>query len=469
MASIPLIKGDKADNNTDYRDALPVNYYAVLREIYGEQGYMLNYYGLSDFATGQWVSRGSIWVARTGFDGQYRVSGQKLIKIEDNQSVTVLGDITGIDQASLTYSLNNLAIVADGKLYYYNPTDGLRQITDPHVGSPIDIVWADFRFVLTDGEYLFQSSLLDEEEYEPLDFSGSDFQPDKIWGVGLNEDNELIAFNELTTEYFVNSGADNFSYTRIQLKAVKSGIAGTHAKAEYKDKWYALTRRRSTQYQFSVIQSGSSESITSREIEKILAKYSGEQLSKTVVEVFTKDSITWMIAHLPNETLAYNDNIAKAYGVNLAWSILKTDVLGDATYRGKDMVYDPRFSKWCIGDKKDGTIGFLDDSVCTHYGDITEGLLFTPVLSMESLSIDKLEVETIPGISPNNDATVFISRSEDLRVHGQEWTQEYGANLDYNQNFEVRRLGYVRKNVSFKVRTASRSRMAFCKFDIEAS
>ena len=76
MPSIPFIKGDKADNNTDYRDALPVNYYAVLRDIYGEQGYMLNYYGLSGFAQGEGVSRGSIWVARVGLEGQYRVLSQ---------------------------------------------------------------------------------------------------------------------------------------------------------------------------------------------------------------------------------------------------------------------------------------------------------------------------------------------------------------------------------------------------------
>ena len=469
MTSIPFIKGDKVDNNTDYRDALSVNYYAVLRNIYGEQGYMLNYYGLSDFAEGQGKSRGSIWVARSSFEGQYRVSGQKLIKVEDDQSITVLGDIPGTSQASLTYSLNNLAIVADGQLYYYNITEGFRQIADDNIGSPIDIVWADFRFVLTDGEFLFQSKELDEEEYEPLDFSGSDFQPDKIWGVGLNDDNELIAFNELTTEYFVNSGAANFSYTRIQLKAVKSGIAGTHAKAEYKDQWYALTRRANTQYQFTIIQSGSSESITSREIEKVLATYTGEELSKTVVEVFTKDSVTWMIAHLPNETIAYNDTIAKAHGIDLAWSILKTDVLANGDYRGKDMTFDPRFSKWCIGDKQDSRIGFLDDSECTHYGEIVEGLLYTPVMNIEGLSVDRLEVETIPGISPSNDATVFISRSEDLRIHGQEWTQEYGTNLDYNQNFEVRRLGYVRKSITFRLRTASRSRMAFCRLELEVS
>lgn len=469
MASIPFIKGDKADNNTDFRDALSVNYYAVLRNIYGEQGYMLNYYGLTELSEGQGISRGSIWVARVGFEGQYRVSGESLIKVNANGSSTILGTVRGSGQASLSYSLNNLAIVADGKLYYYNPTQGFRQITDSTVGSPIDIVWADFRFILTDGEFLFQSNALNEEEFEGLDFIGSDFQPDKIWGVGLNDDNELIAFNELTTEYFVNVGADNFSYKRIQLKAVKAGIAGTHAKAEFKDKWYALTRRTNTQYQFTIIQSGSSESITTREIEKVLAQYTGDELSRTVVEVFTKDSVTWMIAHLPNETLAYNDTVANAYGIDMAWSILKSDVVGDTTYRGKDMTYDPRLSKWCIGDKIDGKIGFLDDSACTHYGEIVEGILYTPTLNMEGLSIDEFKLKTLPGISPSNDATVFISRTDDLRVYSREHIEQYGTNLDYNKNFTMRNLGYVRSETAFKIRTASRSRMAFCRLDIEAS
>jgi hypothetical protein len=469
MPSIPFIKGDKVDDNTDFRDALPVNYYAVLRNVYGEKGYMLNYYGLSEFATGEGISRGSIWVARPGLEGQYRVTGTSLIKVNDDQSISVLGEVLGLDQVSMTYSLNNLAIVANGKLYYYNPTDGLRQITDQTVGTPIDIVWADFRFILTDGDLLFQSSSTNEEDYEPLDFIGSDFQPDKIWGVGLNDDNELIAFNELTTEYFVNIGSDNFSYKRIEQKAVKSGIAGTHAKAEFNDKWYALVRRSNTQYQFNIIQSGSTQTITSREIEKVLSKYTGEQLSKTVVEVFTKDSVTWMIAHLPNETLAYNETVAKSFGINLAWSILKTDVYGNKTYRGKDMTYDPRFSKWVIGDKIDNKVGFLDDSVCTHYGEIVEGLLFTPSFDMESLSLDSLKLKTIPGVSPGNDSTVFISRTDDLRVHSQEHIEQYGVNLDYNKNFTVRNLGYVRSETAFKIRTASRSRMAFCRLDVSAS
>ena len=489
MPSIPFIKGDKADNNTDFRDALPVNYYPVLRPMYGEEGYMLNYYGLTDFATGQGVSRGCIWVAREGvngvltiknpttgaiiktvtsFEGQYRVSGQKLLLINGDQSVTVIGSVPGTGQVSMTYSLNNLAIVANGQLFYYNPDDGFRQITDVDVGAPTDIVWADFRFILTDGEFLYQSAELNEESYEPLDFKGSDFQPDKIWGLGLNDDNELIAFNELTTEFFVNTNAEDFTFQRIPSKAVKAGIAGVHAKAEFKDKWYALTRRANTQYQFTIIQSGSSESITSREIEKVLSTYTGDELSKTVVEVYTKDGITWMVAHLPTQTLVYNDSIARKHGINLAWSIISSGVKG-GDYRGKDLVYDPRFSKWCIGDKLDSKIGFLDDATCTHYNEITSGLLFTSVMDMEGLSVDSLKFKTIPGIAPNNDATVFISRSENLRTHDKEWTNEYGANLDYNHNFEVRRLGYVRSGVSFRIRTASKSRMAFCRLDMQVS
>ena len=140
MATISLLRGDKVDNNTDYRDSLPVNYYAVLRDIYGIKGYFLNFYGLTSVGNGQGKSRGSIWVARPTFEGHYRVSGTSLIKIESNGSITVLGDIPGSDQVSLTYSLNNLAIVADKRLYYYNPTDGLRQITDADIGDIIDIV-----------------------------------------------------------------------------------------------------------------------------------------------------------------------------------------------------------------------------------------------------------------------------------------------------------------------------------------
>lgn len=467
---IPIIKGDKVnEDETDFRDALLVNYYAVSNPIRGAKGYILNFYGISSRGTGSGKTRGGIWVSRDGLEGEYRVSGNDLIKVDADGGVTVLGRIPGTDQASMTYSFNNIAIVANRQLFYYNPTDGLREITDSDVGEPLDIVWADNLFILTDGETLYHSNILDEELYEPLDFTGADFQPDSTRGVGLNEDNELIAFGQFTTEYFVNAGLDNFVYQRISLKAQKVGILGTHCKSELSDEWFCLARRKNTQPAFHILRSGTSEDITSREIEKILQDYTDEDLESAVVEVFSKNGTHLMIAHLPWHTLAYNKSIASVLGKEAAWFILKSDVLNEAPFRGKDVVYNPDAIKWTVGDRRDSRLGYLDDTVCTHYDDIVEGLFFTPTMPFDSLSIDEIRIETIPGNSPSNDATVFFSRTEDGNFYGNEYTIEYGMNFDRKKNFIARRLGYISNFTGLRFRTASRSRMAFCFLNVEAS
>ncbi|MBL4613246.1 MAG: hypothetical protein JKY91_05825, partial [Emcibacter sp.] len=165
MPQVSLIKGEHVDSNTDYRDSLPVNMYAIPREILGAKGYMINFYGLKDFAVGKGIDRGGLWVSRDGFQNHYRVSGTDFISVSATGEITVLGTIPGTKQVSITYSFNNVAIVGDGKLYYYNPTDGFRQLTDPDIGSPIDIVWVDGFFFLTDGQKIYHSDSIDEESY----------------------------------------------------------------------------------------------------------------------------------------------------------------------------------------------------------------------------------------------------------------------------------------------------------------
>lgn len=469
MPAVTLIKGDSVDNNVDYRDSLPVNMYAVPKPILGAAGYLLNFYGLTQFSTGQGIDRGGIWVSRDGFEGHYRVSGTFLISVDQNGISTTIGMIPGTDQVSMDYSFNNLAIVADGKLYYYNPTSGLRQITDPDIGSPIDIVWVDGFFFLTDGESIYHSTLANEEVFEPLDFANAEFIPDVSRGLAKSEENEVVVFGEFSTEYFVNTGGENFSFQRITRKAQKIGIVGTHAKREMYGKFYCVTRRIETSPAFTVIGLGSETSISTREVEKVLGEYTDDSLQSIVIDGFVDDAVKFVIYHLENHTLMFNITIAERLGVDNAWTILKTDVLGDLPYRGKNIIRDPRNGKWVCGDRRDSKIGELDPSICTHYGDIAEWLLFTPFMKIEALSIDKLEIETIPGIAPDEDATVFISLTYNGRTYGKEWTQLYGDNFDYSQRFYVRRLGNVRDWVGIKIRGASRSRMAFGLLDLEYS
>jgi len=165
--------------------------------------------------------------------------------------------------------------------------------------------------------------------------------------------------------------------------------------------------------------------------------------------------------HLPNETLLFNIKLAQAAGIEQAWSILKTDMLGNTPWRAKHGVFDPRLGRWVYGDKLDDRLGILDETVATHYGAISEWLLNTPFLYLESQSIDDLEIEIVPGHTITEDGQVFISLTKDGVTHGPESVIEYGKPSQYKQRFIVYKLGYIRNWVGIKLRGASRSRMAF--------
>ena len=468
MPQIPIIKGDKVDGNVDYRDALPVNMYAIPREILGAKGYMVNFYGLSSFATGVGIDRGGIWVSTASLEGHYRVSGDKLIEVSANGTVTELGTIPGSEQVSMAFSFNNLAIVANGDLFYYNRDAGFREITDPQVGNPIDIVWVDGYFFLADVENIFHSNIANEEGFEPLAFGNAQFLPDSSRGLSKTEDNEIIVWGEFSKENFVNTGAENFAFQRITRKAQKLGILGTHCKTELEGSFYVIGRRDNTSPSFHIVSLGQITTISTRETDKVLAEYTDDELSTTTVDSFIEDNQTFVVYHMPRHTLMFNKTIAEVAGHQSAWSILKSDVNANKPLRAKNYVRDPRNGKWLCGDRLNSNIGELNKSIATQYEEIAEWLLFTPLIKIETASIDKLELETIPGITTQEeDAEVSVSLTYNARTYGKEWFKEYGMSNNYNERFEIYRLGYVRDWVGIRFRGVSRARMAFAFLNLD--
>jgi hypothetical protein len=465
---IPLIKGDKVDSRADYGDSLPVNRVTVPHPIKGDAYYSYQWEGLTQFAEGVGADRGARWVTRTGLAGQYRISGEKFGKVEPSGTFTELGDVTGIDQGRIAFSFNNIAIAAGGNLYYYNPNDGFREITASIFDTVIDVVWADGFFIVTDGENVYHSQAADEEVF--VDQGVAQFRPDVTFGLGINEDNELLAFGQNTTEYFVNRGLpDEFTYIRIDQKQVKVGICGTHCKIEDDARWYVLGRTETSSPGCYIIQSGGYEKISSREIDKLIDQNSEEALKSVTMDAVTKDAVTYIVYHLPNATVVYNATLALKLGPPGAWSILKSDVTGDTPYRARNFVRTPDSSRWICGDKVDGRIGQLDPEHSTQYGELAEWLMYSPLVQLDGLSIDKVELETIPGFAPDGDATVFYSRTDNGLWYSNEYIMQYGANQDYFQRFLVRRDGYVRDFTGWKFRGVSRSRMNFCYMTVEAS
>jgi len=482
MAAVTLIKGDTFDSvKVDYRDTLPVNMYAIPRQILGAAGYMQQIHGLTEFGNSSGVSGGGIWCTAEGFENHYRVQGSDFVSVSSSGLVAVLGTVSGTGQATIWFSFNNVAIVRDNRLWYYNPAQGFREIVDNPilgsvVGNPISGCYVSSIMFLTDGERVYHSQF-DEFGGQPAEEvwltsaeAVPEFVADYTYALRQAENDELIAFGSRSIEHFYLTGSEGFAFSPLNQKATRLGVVGSHSMGLMSGKWYLVGRQQESAPSVYIYTAGSFQKVASREIEQILSAYTESKLETITVDCVVQDDVEMVIIQLPDMTIMYNQTIAQSAGKNASWSILKTDTTGGNPYRAKDFVQDPRINQWLVGDLRDGTLGVFDDGVATHYGDIAEWLLFTPFVKGETLSIDEIEIETIAGIVNNTeDANVFVSITQDGRQYGVEYNMNYGYRYDYNQRFIAYALGYIRHWVGFKFRGATRNRMSFGLFNVELS
>lgn len=415
--------------------------------------------GLTQYGEGLGRDRGGVWNDK--FQQHYRLSLTTFISVAENGAVTNLGTILNTDQASFANSFNTQAIVADGAYYLYDPTNGFRLITDAEDRRPIDVVWVDGYYFFTDGESLYHTTLADEGVFDPLSYATSEFSPDPTIGLSLTMDDKVIAWNRYTTEYFANTANEFFAFTRIPSRAVKYGLVGTHCKAEIGGEFFFMGGPREGNVSIYKLEVGGATNISSREVDRLISQYAESDLAQCVLETRIVDNYPYLIAHLPNDTVMLNIKIGASAGWDKGWTLLRSSTVPGDTYRGINAIFEPRRGQWVMGDKVSGIIGYLDMSVATHYGSIAEWELFTPLMYMESMSIDEMMIETVPGFTSFEDATVFVSTTYDGRFYSMETIMNYGQPSAYTQRFIGMQFGYVPNFVGFRLRGASRSRMAF--------
>ncbi|MBW2675756.1 MAG: hypothetical protein JRD89_20510 [Deltaproteobacteria bacterium] len=82
------------------------------------------------------------------------------------------------------------------------------------------------------------------------------------------------------------------------------------------------------------------------------------------------------------------------------------------------------------------------------------------------MTLDEIEIETIPGLNTIDDATVAFSMTKDGLNWSSEYWALYGEPLDYNKRYIIRRLGDVNQWVGLKFRSYTTSRMSFAMLSI---
>lgn len=459
---VNLIKGDRVDSRVDYRDALPHNMLPVLRPVLGVAGYMWEQPGLASFATGVGNDRGGVYNERQ--NSHFRQSSTTFIEVSQTGVVTNLGTVLGLEPVSMPYSFNTQAIIGGGDYYLYDTTNGFREITDPQVGNPIDGVWIAGVYMFTDGETLYRTDFNDEETIDPTRFITSEFSPDPTKGLGVTPDSKVIAFNRYTTEYLAINAAVDFGFTWIPSRSTKYGLVATHAKCEIGGTWYFLGGPKEGSLSVYELVVGNAREIASRSVTQLLTAYNEDDLTNTVMESRLYEEYSQIILHLPNETLIYSIEVGQQLGKEWAWCELTSP--NNVQWRAIHGIFEPRVGSYIYGDKSTADIGQLDPTLATQYGDKIECRLQIPFVYLERASIDELEIETIPGFTMTDDASVFFSMTYDGINFSQEELIQYGGPGEFGQRFMAYALGDVNNYFSYRLRWVSASRMAFSRATI---
>lgn len=415
---VPILQGVYVDSSPDFRTFYPENLIPVIEPTGISNAYLRPSDGIVELDTGPGVGRGGI-----NWNGVcYRAMGNKLVRVETDGSVTTLGDIGGTDVARFDYSFDRLGIASGGKLYYFN--GALTEVTDPDLGNVFDMLWVDGYFMTTDGESLVVTDLNDPYSINPLKYGSSEVDPDVIQGLRKLRD-EVYSINRYTIEVFDNIGGNFFPFSRIKGAQMMRGAIGRRTF----DVFLASGGREAIAF----LGSGRDESpsvwlgvnaqllkLSTREIDTILQSYTEEQLSNSVVESRIDKGEQLLCVHLPDKTLLF-DNAATEINKSPVWSVLHSGLESPSQYRARNFVWC--YDKWICEDPTSNSVGYLTNTVSSHYGDKVGWSFGTMIFYNSGLGaiIHDLELVTLPGRVPLGvNPTIWTSYSKD----GETWSQE---------------------------------------------
>lgn len=413
MAQIPILNGIYTDNGPDLRTSYPVNMVPVPKGNGISEGYLRPADGLVSNGTGPGIDRGGIQWEGTC----YRVMGTKLVEVSATGTVTTLGDVGGTGLVTFDYSFDRLAIASGGSLFYWNGST-LTQVTDPDLGTVLDLVWVDGYFMTTDGQVLVVTELSDPTQVNPLKYGSSEADPDPVVAL-LKLRNEVYALNRNTIEVFDNVGGDFFPFQRIDGAQVQKGTVGTHACCVFLEQVAFVGGGRNEAPGVYVAANATANKISTQEIDQILLEYTEGTLASVKLEARNDRSHQHLYIHLPDRTLVFDAAATQALGQPV-WFTLTSSVSGFSQYQARNLVW--AYNRWLVGDPTSATVGYMDNAISTHYGQDVRWEFGTTIIYNEGKGaiFNQLELVALTGrVALADNPQISTSYS----VDGQTWSQ----------------------------------------------
>lgn len=427
---INIISGTYTDTSPEYRTSYPINLIPVPKQTGLNDGYLKPADGIKRFTETNGKDRGAIvWE-----DILYRAIGTKLCRVDEDGTITILGEIGGVKDVTFAYSFDRLAVASNENLFYWDKTT-FTQVTDPDLLEVIDLIWVDGYFMTTDGEFIVVTELNDPEQVDPLKYGSSEASPDPIKAL-LKLRNEVYALNRYTVERFNNVGGTGFPFRRVSGGLLEKGTVGTKACCVFLEDIAFVGGGQNEA--IGVWLGNNRVKISTREIDQVLAEFTEQELSTILVEARVDESHQFIYVHLADRTLVYDGVSSQQLSIPV-WFILSSSINGFVRYRARHITR--AYNKWIVGDTNTYNLGYFTDDISTHYGDDVRWEFGTSIIYNEGRGAIFHELELV-GLTGAVKGNPQISTSYSL--DGIQWSQEKFISVGKKAN-RMKRLVWRRQ------------------------
>ncbi len=162
-----------------------------------------------------------------------------------------------------------------------------------------------------------------------------------------------------------NIGGTLFPFNRIDGAQIQKGVVGTFACCVYMEQIAFLGSGRNEAPSIYMGAAATAQKISTQEIDELLLNYTEAQLATVKMEARNDKAHQHLYVHLPDRTLVYDGAASQVLG-EAVWFTLTTTVVGFSQYRARNLVY--AYDKWLVGDPQSSNIGYLVDTIGTHWG-----------------------------------------------------------------------------------------------------
>lgn len=395
MAQIPILSGINSTLAADFSVSYPRNLVPVPMTTGLSDGYLKLTDGISQFAL---FDASIIGVDRGGINWNgscYRVIGQYFIRINANGSIDNLATVPTGGYVRFDFSFDRLAMAISGGLYYW---DGVvfTQVTDPDLGTVVDMIWIDGYFMVTDGRTIPITDINNPYTVNPLKYGAIDSDPSPIVGL-LKVRDEAYALSRYVISPMDNVGGANFPFQVVKGAIIQKGSIGTRTACVYMETIAFMGSARNEQPSIYLVSAGTTVKIATRQIEQELKNYSETVLSQALMETRSHDELQHLYIHLPDQTLVYDHVASQAVGVSV-WFVLSSGADSYGLYRARNFVWC--YDQWLCGDVIDARrIGTLRNETAAQYGEDVGYQFDTPVVYTEGSGaiLHQLELVLLTG------------------------------------------------------------------------